>query len=164
MAWLATTRSTLSEEATRWREGDGNDVLNAADTGYQASIAGGKGNDTINGSAQDDIYTFNLGDGADTINVYSRGARVNSAKLQFGAGISSADITAIRSGGNLVLKHNNGSDQVTFNGWFSDGSSGKQVASIQFSDTAWTASQVTAGLLVTTGTSGADSLVWDGLC
>lgn len=96
-------------------------------------------------------YTFNVGDGAKTIE--DSGGTDN---LTFGAGISDADITIARVGQNLKLTHVNGSDSVTIKDWFNNLS--KQIETIRFldSNTVLTAAQHTTPFLTLTGTAAND--------
>ena len=100
----------------------GNDVLaggNGNDTVYgQAGsdiLEGGLGNDVLLGNAGDDIYKFNLGDGQDI--VWEEGDTAGDA-LQLGLNIVASDIFFTNDKGNLILTHNNGTDQVKVSNWF----------------------------------------------
>ena len=124
---------------------------------------GGSGNDTLNGTSMADLYIFNLGDGADTLNETDlTGQPAGQVDvLRFGAGISAADISASRSGLDLVLSHLNGTDKVTVRNWFnnSPATTNLQVERVEFADgTLWSAASLTSALLVTTGTAAADTL------
>jgi Ca2+-binding RTX toxin-like protein len=78
--------------------GDADDVIDAlggddtVDTGAgNDTIIGGTGNDMLTGGSGEDTYIYNLGDGIDTITDTSLPGEGNT--LQFGAGISSTDLT-----------------------------------------------------------------------
>ncbi len=58
----------------------------------------GKGNDTINGSGQNDIYIYNKGDGFDTINDFG-----GNDKILFGSGIAKKDLFFSKTGNDLLL-------------------------------------------------------------
>ena len=122
-------------------------------------LDGGKGNDTLRGGADRNIYVFNLGDGGDLIINNSLNVSVGmSSEIRFGAGIAVTDITVVRVGDDIVLQHVNGSDSVRIQGWFSSQLS--QVGSVVFADGgSWTAVQINqfaAGIFI--GTSGNDVL------
>jgi Ca2+-binding RTX toxin-like protein len=147
--------------------GDGDDVLNAPSSNSTApyysglTFIGGRGNDTIAGSVHDDVYVFNFGDGADTINEMPSSS-FSGDELRFGTGMAEADITPIRSGWDVVFKHTNGVDQVTVKGWFDRDLSTYQVTTVSFNGgIQWTAAEITEGLLwkSSTGTSSEDLLI-----
>ncbi|WP_153021665.1 MULTISPECIES: calcium-binding protein [unclassified Rhodanobacter] len=120
-------------------------------------LEGGFGNDALQGGAGSDIYTFNAGDGQDTIDNYDASAgRVDA--LVFGAGIDPTQVTARRSGDHLVLTFAGSEDRVTVNHYFvGDVAGGYQLDQIRFADgTAWNVD--TIKLLVLTATTGADTL------
>src|SRR5690606_24575279 len=78
--------------------GRGNDVLHG-------------GNDEYSGADGSDLYLFNLGDGADTIVECSDAYGNATDVLRFGESIRSSDISVVRNGVNLELRHSNGSDK-----------------------------------------------------
>ncbi len=142
--------------------GDGDDILTVALFSKNNVLEGGKGTDLITGSGGYDSYRFNLGDGRDTVIEASAGDGADgSDELVFGAGISAADIEVTRSGADLLLRHKNGSDQITIGGWFARtptfSVTAKQIETIRFVDnTVWTSLTLTAAALVVSGTAGAD--------
>ncbi|ARO33654.1 hemolysin-type calcium-binding domain-containing protein (plasmid) [Rhizobium sp. NXC14] len=71
--------------------GAGNDTI----AGYDGNdrLAGGAGNDRLDGGGGNDVYVYNIGDGDDAIFDY-QGSRNNV--LEFGAGISAADVVFSR--------------------------------------------------------------------
>ncbi len=83
--------------------GSGSDVLN-----------GGTGNDMLYGGSGGDTYSYNMGDGQDTID--NSGGGVDW--LMFGEGITLDKLTFNRSGDDLVITIDNGSDQITVLNWF----------------------------------------------
>ena len=122
-------------------------------------ITGGPGNDRINGGVLSDTYVFNLGDGADTISDYGTGTDV----LRFGSGITPSDVTlaAANGGADLVIALANGTDKVTVQNYFANGSGGHdyQIEQVQFADgTVWTAHDMTTSVKGLTGTAGNDTL------
>ncbi|WP_159588743.1 calcium-binding protein [Hydrogenophaga sp. BPS33] len=117
--------------------GDGNDAI--TDTLGVNTLRGGAGNDVLHGrgmfeggqgddalSASDswsaDTYIFNLGDGHDTITEWSVNQSIGYAgyedTLQFGAGITAADVQLRRVGNDMVFWLNE-NDQITVKEWFS---------------------------------------------
>src|SRR4030042_488668 len=108
--------------------GLGNDTLGGAyasndwyGTGGGNIYEGGPGNDLLRGTAQGDVYKFNLGDGQDVIveanYIYGSGTDI----LRFGSGIMPSDIVVERSGNDLVFRHINGVDRVTVQSWYLNG-------------------------------------------
>ncbi|WP_273925300.1 beta strand repeat-containing protein, partial [Pseudomonas fontis] len=125
----------------------GNDVL-----------TGGLGNDRLEGGSGSDVYCFNLGDGQDVVVENSLSAG-DVDVLRFGPGINPGDITVSSVGDGLVLKHVNGTDQITFLSWFAENSPRYQVERIEFADgTLWTGAQLSSALLNPVGSEGDDLL------
>lgn len=129
--------------------GQGNDVLK-----------GGAGNDLLEGGGGSDVYLFERGDGQDTISSYDDGIGRFDV-LQFGQAIDPADVTARRSGDNLVLTFQGGTDQITVSQYFAGEAAGAwRLDQIRFSDTAqtvWDIGYIKATVLVPT--SGDDTLM-----
>jgi len=140
----------------RLNGGDGDDVLRADDESINTTFHGGRGNDQMEGSSDNDLYLFNLGDGQDTIIERWQYGDVEDA-LKFGPGITQADVTISRDGEDLLLSHQNGVDKVTVRGWYD--SSELQLERVEFSDdTSWDGDYVTTTGLNVTGTEGDDIL------
>jgi hypothetical protein len=137
--------------------GAGDDVLRlSAPANSSTTFIGGAGNDTITGGHFSDFYVFNSGDGADTVTDFANGF-ANTDELRLGAGISTSDITPLRSGEDLIFKRANSTDQITVKSWFANGY--YQLEQIKFADgTVWTSSQVNTRALEVFGTAAADSL------
>ncbi len=154
---------TLS--ATGWYDtldgGDGDDLLDVGDVYYTniTTYIGGRGNDTLIGSAGPDVYIHRLGDGADTIvdhASYASSKGDDELRLE---GIASADMTAAREGDDLTLRHANGSDQVTVKNWYVDVYGREQIGRIVFADTTWSADEASfRGQPPIVGTAGDDRL------
>lgn len=119
---------TYSYNANNTVEGGaGDDTLSTNSFGNSSSyssvntFAGGTGTDRIVGGYGADTYLFNRGDGADTIVEY--GASDYADKIVFGAGIAKSDLSAARSGNNLVVTIGNSqgltAESVTVESWFS---------------------------------------------
>ncbi|MAT64745.1 MAG: hypothetical protein CMN57_03785 [Gammaproteobacteria bacterium] len=93
-----------------------------------ASIfVGGLGNDRMEGGAAGDTYIFNRGDGRDVISDFADHYQYSASyfredTLLFGAGIQVSDITASRSGNDMVIDIANpdnpmAGDQITIENW-----------------------------------------------
>jgi Ca2+-binding RTX toxin-like protein len=171
--------------------GDGNDVITFSCLGYSGNYAinGGAGNDwikadgyltstgtyrwvnTLTGGAGDDriesgrsadTYLFNRGDGQDVIRDYNNSSFDTVDKVVFGAGIMVNDVTAARSGNDLILKVNNpgnpaASDQITIENW--DIGDAYRIEQVVFADgTVLTKDQVHAMALTVTGTDASDTI------
>ncbi|MDN3224961.1 calcium-binding protein, partial [Pseudomonas nunensis] len=145
------------------------DTLIVATGSKDNLLAGGSGNDTLTGGYFADTYLFNLGDGQDTITDYD-GGNLATDTLRFGAGILASDITTRRVNSDLVFMHNNGTDQLTFKGWFDSAASSAGVVSynvierVEFADgTFWTWADIVATGLKQVGSDGAETLTgWSG--
>ncbi|QND88019.1 Enterohemolysin EhxA [Chromobacterium vaccinii] len=138
--------------------GAGNDVLIAGGSGT-AILEGGKGDDTLQGGADNNIYIFNLGDGHDVVVNNALNVAVGvSSEIRLGAGISANDIRVVQVGSDLVLRHVNGVDSITIQGWFLG--EAHWVGGVKFADGAvWTAAQLNQrGTGVVIGGSGSDVL------
>ncbi|MCI5049329.1 MAG: M10 family metallopeptidase C-terminal domain-containing protein, partial [Rickettsiales bacterium] len=97
---------------------DANDYISgnsaAIDTTETSDLAdtlnGGTGDDRIEGKTGNDTYIYNLGDGNDTVSDYDGTAD----KIVFGAGITSNDLTFIRTEyDDLILEHRNDANDLT---------------------------------------------------
>lgn len=91
---------------------DDNDTLNGG-TGKDTLI-GGLGNDQLLGGAGNDVYTFNLGDGQDVIGQEEEGQNI----IQFGAGITAADITIEQQGLKAIVHVGTAGDSITIGKYF----------------------------------------------
>ena len=130
-------------------------------------LLGGAGNDTLYGSYSDEIYLFNLGDGQDTI-IERRANEAYSNVLdshdiiRFGAGISATDISYYRSNKDLILKHRNGTDQITIQNYFVEYSSSLidhfKINEVQFSDGTRLTSEQIENSVIYLGTAQSETL------
>src|SRR6185436_17079645 len=112
--------------------GNGNDIL-YGDAGID-SMRGGYGADT---------YLFGRGDGQDFVWDYS--GSLSQDRLQFGSGITLADVRVTNQFGNLrlELEGSNGADAIGVSNWFYDPS--YRLGEIRFADgTVLTADEVEA--------------------
>lgn len=148
--------------------GDGDDVLIAnMDTwtsGQGSILEGGAGNDTIYGSFADDIYRFNLGDGQDRLIERRAGESYSNITpstdtLMFGAGIALADLSFERHGDDLMIRHVNGTDQITIERWFEEPTEHFKVNQFSFADGSQITDADVEAAVVTYGTSSADTLL-----
>ena len=113
-------------------------------------LEGGTGDDALLGGIGDDIYIYNVGDGDDTIN------EVNADGLdtiQFGAGITSADVTLTRVGFNDLQISIAGSGTIVVTGQFQE--STIHVEQLKFDDNSIVA---LPDILDVTGTAADDLL------
>ena len=144
--------------------GDGNDVL-FGDDGND-TLSGGAGDDTEYGGNGANTYLFGRGSGRDFVSSDSSDtAGTNLDTIQLGAGISTADVTLLKSDegwGSLILLINGTSDRLSVDRYF-----GKTDAElIRFADgTTWDRAAVLARATpapaptTLNGTSGNDSLL-----
>ncbi len=94
--------------------GEGDDYI---ESGGNTLFHGGPGNDVLKGTGYGDkVYRFNLGDGHDVI---IETEDTNSV-IEFGEGISAADLIFSNAGNDVIVQIRDTNDQVTFNGF--DGS------------------------------------------
>ena len=89
------------------------------------TLRGGKGNDTIHGSYDNEVYEFSLGDGHDVIiereaesSGYYSNLKASWDVLRFGSGIKAEDIHYLRQGKDLLIRHKNGTDSITVQNFF----------------------------------------------
>ncbi|UUZ65418.1 calcium-binding protein [Polaromonas sp. P1-6] len=76
-------------------------------------IAAGKGNDVIDGGNGRNLYAFNRGDGADTLNNSGNGRDT----VSLGGSIRYADLSLAKTGNDLVLNVGQG-DSMTLKNWY----------------------------------------------
>ncbi|MBK9327636.1 MAG: putative Ig domain-containing protein [Hydrogenophilales bacterium] len=119
--------------------GAGNDTLSGG--AGDDRLAGASGNDILSGGAGSDTYEFNLGDGVDTLSEVA--ASADTDVLVFGSGINPSDISAVRNGDDLELRHANGGDKVVVANWFSGSTGFYQLDRVEFADgTQWLATNI----------------------
>ncbi|WP_157489309.1 calcium-binding protein [Lysobacter sp. Root916] len=138
--------------------GDGDDSLDGGSG--DDLLVGGTGDDYLIGDSGYDRYRFDRGFGHDTIENVRYGDRGGyTDDVEFGAGISPADVSAKnRNGQDLVLSFAGSDDQLVILNYFrDDGRSGYAVDNIRFADgTVWNVATVMAMALQST--DGDDSL------
>jgi Ca2+-binding RTX toxin-like protein len=141
------------------RGGAGNDTLQLHYWTYAGTLHGGQGNDTLIGGHNGDTYLFNLGDGQDRITDYQSYAQAGQTdRVVFGAGITPGDIQLERSTSDLILRHLNGTDQLTIANWYQ--SSANHIERFEFTDgTVWLPTTIDDLLPVWLGTAGNDVMI-----
>ncbi|MFZ5997814.1 MAG: calcium-binding protein [Nitrospirota bacterium] len=145
--------------------GAGDDTLNGD---YDDDVlVGGTGNDTLNGFYGNDTYTFNLGDGVDTITEATLSGSTSTDKIVFGPGITSADVefvmvnTSGSLGADLKVKINGTDDALIIKNWFSNGQKHQYylIEQFEFADgTALSIADIEAMGYKLEGSAGNDSL------
>ncbi|QQP98285.1 calcium-binding protein [Lysobacter enzymogenes] len=145
--------------------GDGDDTL-VGNLGNDV-LDGGAGNDQLVGDTGMDVYCFDVGFGNDTIYDYFpmmyRDFEKNA--IEFGAGISAADIEVRQVGQDLLLAMVGSTDTVTVTGQFGDwdygmGSTVFGVDAVRFEDgTVWNRADIFARLPGSSGIAEASGLV-----
>jgi hypothetical protein len=95
--------------------------FNADDSLYDENdtLVDGSGGDILENSAGN-TYIYRHGDGNDTISNHASTGALDCDKLSFGESIHAEDITASRSGNNLMLTLNDGSGSVNIQNWYSN--------------------------------------------
>ncbi|SNZ20473.1 calcium-binding protein, partial [Cohaesibacter gelatinilyticus] len=139
----------LSGNDTLAGEG-GNDIIEGGDGAD--TLSGGQGNDQLAGGRDDDVYTYNLGDGHDTITseggISSYADLTNNDKLVFGQNIAPEDVLVVRVDGapnDLRLHIVGGDGSVYLVDQLRPALTGRSyhVTEIQFADgTVWSASDL----------------------
>ncbi|MEG3789368.1 calcium-binding protein [Lysobacter sp. CCNWLW3] len=126
--------------------GDGDDALDGS-SGNDV-LTGGAGDDYLVGGSGDDRYRFERGFGRDTIENIRYGDKSSyTDTVEFGAGISPAEVTLRnRNGADLVLSFAGSDDELVIRNYFrDDGRSGSAVDAIRFADgTVWNVGTVLA--------------------
>ncbi len=128
-------------------------------TVYDDSLTGGAGNDLLAGGFGSDVYSFNLGDGVDTI--VEAGFAADLDTLVFGAGIATTDLAVAYSSSqphDLVVTVGAGGDQLILEDQLTpDGAN--SIEQLLFADgTSWTIRDLIALAPSAAATSGADTL------
>ncbi|MGA8006290.1 MAG: calcium-binding protein [Burkholderiales bacterium] len=134
---------------------DGNDLLD-----------GGAGNDYLRGGAGSDTYVFGLGGGQDTVENYDfwngttePEAATTTDTIQFKSDVLPADVSARRSGGNLVLSISGTADVISSTGQYVNGNAVSEagIDEVRFTDgTVWDRARLAQMVLV--GTSAGETL------
>ncbi len=124
LAGYAPDRATLTNAVDLFRFADGTIVDKEAVLAQGAPITGTSGDDVFSGTAGNDYlaggsgndqYTFNIGNGIDTIVDISTAGMENS--IDFGSAIRPDDIQAVVESGTLVLRVGVGGDAIRFAGY-----------------------------------------------
>ncbi|MDD2893964.1 MAG: VCBS domain-containing protein, partial [Halothiobacillaceae bacterium] len=148
--------------------GGGNDVLNGGDGadglfGAEGDdkLDGGAGNDYLDGGYGNDTYLFGRESGQDSISEWDDTAG-NVDRVEFGAEVTSADVSVYESWwGNVVLSINGTTDSLTMENWLDSDES--KVEQFVFADgTVWGQDDIMARLTaapVTPATTGDDEIL-----
>ncbi len=135
---------------------------------WKETLAGGAGNDRLEGRGDGDTYIFNLGDGQDVIFDFVEVITWDDPdKVDFGAGITTSNITVTQTGDDLVIDMNGTSDQLTVEDYFKDDY--HKIEEFHFDDgTIWDAADISNALtgggsgsgptVTVAGTTGNDTL------
>lgn len=151
---------TYSSNATLIGGAD-EDTLEVLGYAKNVTLNGGTGTDTLIGGDKNDTYIFKLGDGFDTV-IETEDVGPGDT-VYFGAGIAGIgeDMTVSRDGYDLLLTHDNGTDQVRITDWYKfESVDGRNVIeTIEFADgKIWQASIITELGLTLNGSDGEDTL------
>uniref|UniRef100_UPI00356278CF Ig-like domain-containing protein n=1 Tax=Sulfurimonas sp. TaxID=2022749 RepID=UPI00356278CF len=106
----------------------GNDTLYGNDG--DDFLSGGEGNDKLYGGIGSDTYSFNKGDGSDTISDYSKRGSDDTDTIVFGKDVSKDDISFIMDRGDLLIQYGE-NDFIKVN---DQDRSYKQIEQIELSD------------------------------
>lgn len=144
----------------------GNDYLYGL--GGNDVLIGGQGSDYLRGSFGSDTYFFDIGDGADTIEIQDA-ASDDVDVIEFGAGISPTSITFSIINTNSLRISYPGGGTIDINQFFDPANDEKRIKQITFVDspqTVITAAQIDTQLMVPTqsddylrGTNGSDTIL-----
>jgi Ca2+-binding RTX toxin-like protein len=152
--------SYVPRAATLIEVGSGDDTIvgQGPANEFEHVIAGGTGNDSLQGSEGREVYLFNRGDGCDVLR--DTGPAAQGDRIVFGAGIARAVVGASREGDDLVLRiagEPGTGDSIRVQQWFFGPE--RRIESLQFADGgALTAAQVSAQANTLIGTAGNDTL------
>ncbi|WP_422466858.1 calcium-binding protein [Endozoicomonas sp. ALC013] len=159
-------QDVLTGQSGSTLKGDaGNDTLivdsQPWERGVLSTLEGGAGDDTIYGGFTDDLYLFNLGDGADRMIERRLGEAYSNYDasfdvLRFGEGIAAIDLSYARRGDHMVISHSNGSDQITIENWFREPTEHFKINSFEFADGTILSDADLEEQVVTYGTDGSD--------
>ncbi|ADL52178.1 calcium-binding protein [Clostridium cellulovorans] len=127
--------------------GIGNDILD-----------GGLGNDYLVGGLGNDTYTFQENYGQDIINNLNVGANNSEVDILNMVGIQSVDVTAVRSGQDLILKVKEKNDSVSIQGYFNYDSAA--LSNIIFADNVkWDVTKIKEMPITVEGTDNVDTII-----
>jgi len=148
---------------------DGNDTLygNAGDDSLFGAndndvFDGGAGFDTLQGDGGNDTYKFGRGNGVDTINNFTTDYATTTDTVEFGEGISSADLDLVKEGSDLRINIAGSTDAFIIKSWFSGDNC--KVDQFTFADgTVLTAVQMEAMASKVQGTTGEEAISGTGV-
>ena len=148
------------EEADRLEGGADNDTIYGGKG--DDVLEGGTGADTLVGGVGDDSYRFNLGDGLDVI--VNQGSNRDTDKIVLGAGIVSEDTIIRRTGNDLNIIIQEGTDAIRIKSYYRIPDYRKAIDSLVFedatsADTSWDRAELER--LASMATTQADELHGD---
>lgn len=152
--------SYVPRAVTLMEGGSGDDTIvgQGPANAFEHTLAGGSGNDSLQGSEGREVYLFHRGDGHDVVR--DTGPAAQADRIVLGDGIVRADVSATRENDDLVLHI--GGDPATAGSirvqqWFYGAE--RRIESVQFADgTALTAAQLSSLANTLVGTAGNDTL------
>ena len=121
---------------------EGNDILD-----------GGSGNDLLQGGVGNDTYVFGRGYGQDTVrDSIAVGNRSGVDTVQLAADLTTADITVVQSGYDLILKINGTADQLLLDDTMDNDGDYERIEQVRFADgTIWTHADLLARAMLANG-------------
>ncbi len=119
-------------------------------------LFGGEGNDILEGETGSDTYYFNIGDGQDTIDDYSKKDSTDVDKIIFGKDITLENISMTRDKYDLILQVNE-SDSIKVKYWFGSDNRNK-IEQIEFADHTTLSIDDVKSMIVLEGTDGNNTL------
>ncbi|MEC3860643.1 tandem-95 repeat protein [Mesobacterium sp. TK19101] len=124
---------------------DGDDLIDLGDErGFTTVVRGGAGNDTLDGGRGDTTYVLNPGDGQDVV---EEGNWISTTDtVRFGAGLSKADMVAVRQGDDLLIRFVGSSDRLLVRDQYGFTSPPVEVFAFE-SETSLSAEEITALLI-----------------
>lgn len=94
----------------------GDDVVHAR--GGDDTLVGGTGSDLLSGGSGSDVYVFRVGDGRDTLQNWSADSALTTDAVEFGVGLTVADIQFTRAGDGLSVTVNGAGEGFDVGGHF----------------------------------------------
>ncbi|WEF34935.1 calcium-binding protein [Pseudoduganella chitinolytica] len=152
--------SYVPRAATCVEGGSGDDTIvgQGPANEFEHTIAGGAGNDSLQGSEGREVYLFERGDGRDVLR--DTGPAAQADRIVLGAGIVRSDVSVVRESDDLVLRIGGDgatADSIRVQQWFYGAE--RRIESVQFADgTALTAAQLSTLANTLVGTAGNDTL------
>ena len=117
----------------------GNDTIVGFNHGREL-LAGGAGDDTIDGGGGWNSYLFGKGDGRDSVGPTTASSSRGPQELRFKPGVTADDVVFVRSSDNLIVQIQSTGDQIMFWGAFNPpvaaypGGYGNPLQRVEFAD------------------------------